>query len=73
MKKMAIIVEVVPNPAEKGYYMYEFKHPIHGRKYLGCFKKDLDKHWKAAVSSFMLNCGLKNSNPEDYFEFWVKR
>lgn len=72
MSRMILTVyfKVVENPhAGKGYHSYEFDHPIHGKKRIGCFRKDLPKHWKAAIKSFNTNCGHGDTDPCDYFNF----
>jgi hypothetical protein len=57
MKKITVYFKAVPNPMEKGYISYQFIHPVHGRKVLGCFRKDLERHQKTAQASFASNCG----------------
>lgn len=68
---LTIHFKVVENPhAGKGYYSYEFDHPIHGKKRIGCFRKDTPQTWKDAIRAFNLNCGHGNTNPRDYFNFY---
>ena len=69
--KIAIYFKVVDNPhAGKGYKSYEFCHPIHGKKRIGCFRKDTPKHWKDAIRAFNLNCGHGETDPCLYFNFY---
>lgn len=70
---LSIEFKVVPHPVEKGYFMYEFHHPVHGKKYMGCFKKDTPKHWQDAVRRFKTNCGYpEDVKADDVFNFWSK-
>ena len=70
--KILIRYQVVPNTLEKGYFMYAFFHPIHGKKCIGCFKKSSDKHFAAACKSFALNCGYLGDEPSERFTFALK-
>lgn len=67
--KTKIGYSIVPNTLEKGYSMYAFRHPIHGVKYLGCFKKHSKKHFAAACKSFAMNCGYLGDEPTERFVF----
>lgn len=57
MQKINVYFKAVPNPMERGYISYQFQHPIHGKKILGCFRKDLPRHRVTAQEIFALNCG----------------
>ena len=68
MNKMYVAYAVVPNPVEVGWKMYAFYHPVHGRRYIGCFKKHTDRTFTHATEAFTLNCGCKG-HPSEFFEF----
>jgi hypothetical protein len=57
MKKINVYFKAVQNPMEKGYISYQFQHPIHGKKILGCFRKDNPSAQKRAMMTFAMNCG----------------
>jgi hypothetical protein len=63
--KIRVTCTVVDNPVEKGYKSVKLIHPLHGRKYLGCFRKLNAAHQRDIEARIALNCGV----PVDAFEF----
>jgi hypothetical protein len=67
---ITVFFRIVDNPhAGKGYKTYEFDHPIHGKKRIGCFRVEKPEDWTDAIRSFNTNCGHGNTNPCDNFNF----
>ncbi len=62
MKKIKVLFKFVPNTMEKGWLMVKFQHPLHGTKYLGCYKRDMTVNREDACRRFARNCGQEVSN-----------
>lgn len=57
MNKITVLFKFVSNPMEKGYLTVKFHHPLHGIKYVGCYKRDMQVNRDDVFRRFALNCG----------------
>jgi hypothetical protein len=68
MKVINVYFKAVSNPLERGYLSYQFIHPIHGKKVLGCFRKDNEKNRAEFQLMFARNCGHSTVDNFNFIE-----
>ena len=62
MDKIKVLFKFVANPMEKGWLTVKFQHPLHGTKYIGCYKRDMQVNRDDVFRRFANNCGQDVSN-----------